>query len=84
MPRKSPKIGSQMDAIWDRVELASDQKGVPGGVKKKQLKALRLVLRGLGGVPGEGNPLQAWRVWSSRLRVEGILSTAHGLMAARF
>ena len=45
-----------MDAIWDHLELASGQKGVPGGVQKKgqNSKGLRLVLGGNGGVPGEG------------------------------
>ena len=56
MSPKSPKIGSQMDAIWDHLEPASGQKGVPGGVQKKgqNSKGLRSVLRGNGGVPGEG------------------------------
>ena len=51
MSPKSPKIGPQMDAIWEHLELASGQKGVPGGVQKKgqNSKGLRLVLRGNGG-----------------------------------
>ena len=45
-----------MDAIWDHLELASGHKGVPGGVQKKgqNSKGLRSVLRGNGGMPGEG------------------------------
>ena len=47
------KIGPQMDAIWERLEFASGQKGGPGGVQKKGQKAkgLRLILGGTGGCP---------------------------------
>ena len=45
-----------MDAIWDHLEPASGQKGIPGGVQKKgqNSKGLGSVLGGNGGCLGKG------------------------------
>ena len=84
MSPKSHQNGPQTDQIWDCLEPASDQKGVPEGVPKKDPKSGELgpVFGGDGGCPGrEGGGVESEPRPDTRFTAAQMWDWSWGLVA---